>query len=112
MTVPDDYEFGTRGFDPGRWEGDDFTEPVGGPEEITMLGRLAWRVTLAPPPHKPEPMHMVIDQSTFLVLREGNDAFGTFHEWTELITDPEIDDALFTWTDTDRAAAGYEKRSG
>jgi hypothetical protein len=106
--VPDDYDFGVRLFDWDRWQGDDFTEPVGGPNEVSMLGRPAWRVVLAPPPHKPEPMQIVIDQRTFLTLREGNEAFGTYHEWSELDLDPDIDDDAFTWRDDDHLATRYQ----
>jgi hypothetical protein len=108
LLVPDDYEFGTRLFDWDRWTGDDFTTPVGGPEEVVMLERPAWRITLAPPPHKPEPMQIVVDQQTFLVLHEGNEAFSTHHEWIELNLDPDIDEDQFTWRDQDRLAEPYQ----
>jgi hypothetical protein len=108
LMVPDDYEFGTRRFDWDRWDGDDFTRPVGGPEEVVMLGRPAWRITLAPPPHKPEPMQLIVDQRTFVVLHEGNEAFDTQHEWAELDLDPDIDQDQFTWHDEDRLAERYQ----
>ncbi|WP_375483418.1 hypothetical protein [uncultured Jatrophihabitans sp.] len=108
LHAPDDYEFGVRLFDWSRWKGNDFTEPVDGPEEVLMLGRPAWRITLAPPPHKPEPMQIVVDQQTFLTLHEGNEAFGTYHRWSELDLDPHIDESVFAWNDTDRVASEYQ----
>jgi hypothetical protein len=108
LHVADDYEFGVHHFDWDRWEGTDFTEPIGGPSEITMLGRPAWRITLAPPAHKPEPMQIVVDQQTFLVLHEGSEAFGTYHQWTELDLAPDIDNDAFTWNDDDRLAMRYQ----
>jgi hypothetical protein len=108
VPVPDDYDFGVRPFDWDRWNGDDFTTPIGGPEEVVMLGRPAWRITLAPPPHKPEPIQMVVEQQTFLVLRRGNQAFGTYREWIELDLDPDIDEDQFTWRDQDRLAERYQ----
>lgn len=84
---PDDYEFGTARPDPDRWEGATFTRPTGPPVDLTFLGRPAWQVELAPPAHKPYPVQMIIDAETGLLLRQGNAAFGVFHEWVELDTD-------------------------
>lgn len=108
LHISDDYEFGVQYFDWDRWEGTDFTEPISGPDEIIMLGRPALRITLAPPAHKPEPMQIVVDQQTFLLLHEGNEAFHTFHQWAELDLDPEIDDDAFTWHNDDRLAMRYQ----
>ncbi|MBE7186808.1 hypothetical protein [Jatrophihabitans endophyticus] len=107
LHVPDDYEFGVRSEQSDRWEGNDFTEPIGGPEEGAMLGRPAWRITLAPPPHKPAPMYIVVDRETSLTLGEGNDTFGTYHHWVELDLDPSIDDDAFRWRDGDRPGTSY-----
>lgn len=79
-----------------RWEGDDFTLPTGPELATTLLGRAAWSVELAPPPHKPFPMQTVIDADTGLIMRAGSEAFGTFHEWTDLDTDADLPAALFT----------------
>ena len=108
LHIPDDYEFGVQYFDWDRWDGTDFTEPIGGPDGIIMLGRAAWRITLAPPTHKTEPMQIVVDQQTFLLLHEGNEAFGTYHQWVELDLDPDVDDDAFTWHDDDRLAMRYQ----
>jgi hypothetical protein len=107
VSAPDDYEFGTSrpGWD--RWEGDDFTQPVGRPVEMTFLGRRAWQIELAPPKHKPHPLQVVVDTETGLLLRQSNPAFDTFHEWIELDTDAQLSDELFVYTDGDRPARRY-----
>jgi hypothetical protein len=38
---------------------------------------------------------MVVDADTGLVLRQANQAFDTFHEWTEIDTDADLSDELF-----------------
>jgi hypothetical protein len=105
--APDDYEFGTARPHPDRWEGDDFTRPTGPPVEVMFLGRTAWQVELAPPAHKPHPVQVIIDAETGLPLREGNAAFGVFHEWVELDTDAHLPDELFEYTDADRPGRRY-----
>ncbi len=104
---PDDYEFGTTRDTDERWEGDDFTIPTSPAQETTFLGRPAWEIELAPPPHKPEPMQIIVDRHTGLLLREANLAFGTFHEWIELDTDPDLSDDLFVWRPSDTAGMRY-----
>jgi hypothetical protein len=73
--APDDHDFGTARPTEDRWQGDDFTIPTGPEAAVTFLGRPAWEVELAPPPHKPYPLKIVIDAETGLVLRQANDAF-------------------------------------
>lgn len=108
IPVPDDYEFGLKHFSWQRWEGNDFTAPTGPAVDTHFLGRPAWKVSLAPPPHKPFPLEMVIDQASGLVLAEGDPQGIWFSRWIELEVDPHIDEALFAWRDTDRLAARYE----
>jgi hypothetical protein len=101
--APDDFEFGCARPTEERWEADDFTAQTADEVPVTFLGRRGWAVELAPPKHKPFAMQIVIDAATGLLLREGNDAFGTFHEWTELDTTAELPDELFRFnpqTDT------------
>lgn len=95
--APDDLQFGTSRPSEDRWTGGDFTIPTGPERAVTFLGRRAWHVELAPPPHKPYPMQMTIDARSGLVLRQGNDTFGSFHEWTALDTEAELPDELFTF---------------
>jgi hypothetical protein len=103
--APDDLEFGSARPNEGRWTGDDFTIPTGAERAVTFLDRPAWQVELGPPPRKPYPMQMTVDAATGLVLREGNDALGSFHEWTELNIDADLPDHLFTFDpDTDLLA--------
>jgi hypothetical protein len=104
---PDDYEFGVARTDNDRWQGDDFTTPIGSPRETTFLGRPAWEIDLAAPEHKPHPMQITIDRQTGLVLCEANSAFATLHEWTQLDTDADLPDSLFTWSPNDAVARRY-----
>jgi hypothetical protein len=104
---PDDYEFGLMRDDERRWVGEDFTIPTSPARNTMFLGRPAWEIELAPPPHKPEPIQIVIDRVTGLVLRQASSAFATFHEWLELDTDPQLSDDLFTWQGTDTVAVRY-----
>ena len=90
-----------------RWRGDDFTRPTGPVGSTTFLGRAAWTVELAPPRHKPHPMQLVIDAETGLRLRQGNEAFGTVSEWTELVVGEPLDPTLFTW---DGAYVTYQEQ--
>jgi hypothetical protein len=80
-----------------RWEGNDFTHPTGPPSPTEMLGRPAWAVEVAPPPHKPFPLTMVVDAETGIVLHERNDGFGSVVEWTEIAFGAELPDKLFEW---------------
>jgi hypothetical protein len=104
---PDDYEFGTARPHADRWEGDDFTVPTAAPAKVVVVGRDAWEIELAPPAHKSQPMYIVIDAETGLLLREGNRAFGTSAEWTELDTSADLSDDLFEFSSTDRVAFRY-----
>lgn len=97
--TPDDYGFGVDRPRPDRWEGDDFTRPIGEPGATTFLGRPAWQIDLAPPPHKPYELTLVVDAATGLVLRQSNAGFGSYSEWTELDTAAELSEDLFVWDD-------------
>jgi hypothetical protein len=54
---------------------DDFSRPLGAVEEVDFLGRRAWRVLLAPPARKPQPLLQTIDVESGITLafqsREG-----------------------------------------
>ena len=78
--------------------GDDFTRPTGPVGSATFLGRAAWTVELAPPPHKPYPMQLVVDAQTGLVLQQRNDGFGSIDEWVEFVVGEHLDPELFTWS--------------
>jgi hypothetical protein len=82
---------------PTSWRGDDFTTPTGPPTRTTFLGRDAWHVELAPPPHKPAPVQLVVDAVTGMQLRWGSDRFGDVFRWISLETGVELDDSLFEW---------------
>lgn len=80
-----------------RWEGTDFTHPTGPIRPTEMLGRPAWAVELAPPPHKPFPLTMVVDAETGIVLHERNHGFGSVVEWVEIAFGADLPDELFEW---------------
>jgi hypothetical protein len=87
----------------------DFTRPAGPVSATTFLGRTAWSVELAPPPHKPHPIQLVVDAETGLVLQQRNDGFGTVDEWIEFVVGEPIDDELFAWTGAVRTLADRER---
>jgi len=80
------------------YAGNDFTQPAGNVEPTTFLGRPAWAVELAPPPHKPHPMQLVVDAETGIVLQQRNDGFGTVDEWVEFVTGEDFNSDVFTWS--------------
>ena len=84
--------------DPMDFLGDDFTRPTGPARAVTHLGRPAWEVELAPPPHKPYPLRLVVDAATGLVLEQRVEAVGAVDAWTELSMGDPLDPSLFTWT--------------
>lgn len=77
--------------------GNDFTRPTGPVGATTLLGRLAWTVELAPPPHKPHPIQLIVDAETGVVLQQRNDGFGTVDQWVEFTVGQKLDAALFEW---------------
>jgi hypothetical protein len=82
---------------PNSFTGDDFTRPTGPVGATTFLGRTAWTVELAPPPHKLYPMQLVVDAETGFVLQRGNDGFGLVSKWSEFTVGDPIPAELFTW---------------
>lgn len=84
--------------------GDDYTRPTGPVGATTHAGRSAWTVELAPPPHKPHPMQVVVDAATGVVLQQRVDAVGAVDEWVEITVGGPADPSLFRWTGPTRAA--------
>lgn len=82
---------------PRDWSGDDFTTPTGPPRAVTCLGRPAWEVELAPPPHKPSPLVLVVDAVTGMTYEQRSAAFGVLSRWTEIVTVESHPDELFRW---------------
>ncbi|EGD54013.1 hypothetical protein [Gordonia neofelifaecis] len=77
---------------------DDFTRPTDSPITIgEYLGRECWNVELAPPPHKPAPMQMVVDTETGATLQWRNDAYGASVSFTEFAVDTHRDVTFFVW---------------
>lgn len=85
--------------------GDDFTRPTGPVGSTRFLDRAGFTVELAPPPHKPHPLQLVVDAETGIVLQQRNDGFATVDEWVEFVTGEVLDPALFTWTGPTRSRA-------
>jgi hypothetical protein len=87
---PREFHWGGR-FSPGlinprALDGDDFTRPGGPVEEVTFLGRPAWRVLLLPPPHKPHPILQFTDVATGITLATQSPDGAYFLGFTELET--------------------------
>lgn len=91
------YNYAVERPNPTRWRGNDFTTPTGPATPTTYLGRDAYAVELAPPPHKPAPTTLLIDAATGMQLRWGSDEFGDVFRWTEIDDGVELADDLFTW---------------
>lgn len=74
---------------------DDFTRPIGPVEETTVIGRTAWRVLLAPPPRKPEPVWQVLDVESGVTLAYESPDGLTVVGFTCLSTDVRPADGAF-----------------
>lgn len=105
ITQEDDegYGFGSYGYaierpNPTNWRGDDFTTPTGPPRRTTYLGRDAWEIELAPPPHKPAPILLTIDALTGMQMRWHSERFGDVFRWTEISHGVVHADGVFDWT--------------
>jgi hypothetical protein len=103
------YLFGGTGLlfrrDANDFAGDDFTRPAGPVTATTFLGRPAWTVEVAPPPHKPYPLRLTIDAETGLILQKRNDGFGLVEEWTEFHLGEQLPAELFSWEGPTMSAA-------
>lgn len=97
-----------RRLPPSRWEGTDFTKLTGPITETEYLGRPAYAFELAPPPHKPYPLQMIVDAETGLVLRKANRDFGSYEEWVEIDFNPELPNELFVWDGPTRPPRDWE----
>jgi hypothetical protein len=74
---------------------DDFTRPAGPVRETTFIGRPAWRVLLAPPPRKPQPVWQVLDvQSGVTLAYESPDGL-TLVGFTSLATGVQLPPGTF-----------------
>lgn len=82
---------------PEEFAGDGSTRSIGPVGATTFLGRPAWTVELAPPPHKPDPVRLVVDAATGTVLRRSSDGTAAVDEWAEFVVGEELDPELFTW---------------
>ncbi len=78
-------------------ERNDFSRPMGPAEAAEVGGRRGWRFVLAPPPHKPAPLEVVLDDATGVVLELRSQGADYWETLTSFEADVEIDDALFAW---------------
>ncbi|NKR57768.1 hypothetical protein GS485_08510 [Rhodococcus hoagii] len=92
------------------WIGDDFTRPTGPIDTTVFLGREAWTLDLAPPPHKPFPIRIVVDRETGLLLQSRNDGAGVVDEWVEFEVGGTFDDRLFTYAGPVRSAEERQRQ--
>jgi len=69
---------------------DDFTRPLGPVEEVEFLGRPAWRVLLAPPPHKPRPVRQILDVVSGVTLAYRDPDGAAVVEFTAIETGAEL----------------------
>jgi hypothetical protein len=82
---------------PTRWRGNDFTTPTGPVTATTWLGRDAWEVEIAPPPHKSGNVSMVVDAVTGMQLSWRHEEHGDVFRWTHIEHGVDLDDSMFTW---------------
>ena len=74
---------------------DDFTQPIGPVEETRFIGRPAWRVMLAPPPRKPQPVWQVLDVESGVTLAYQSPGGLTLVSFTSLATGIAIPNGEF-----------------
>jgi hypothetical protein len=74
---------------------DDFTRPAGPVQEIVFIGRPAWRVLLAPPPHKPQPVWQILDVRSGVTLAYQSPDGPTLIAFTSLATDIDLPPETF-----------------
>lgn len=91
--------------DANRYVADKVIHPTGPVEPTTLLGRPAWAVELASLPDEPNPLHLVVDAETGLILQKRNDRFGFREEWTEFVIGEPTSPDWFEWSGASRSAA-------
>jgi hypothetical protein len=69
---------------------DDFTRPLGPVEVVEFLGRQAWQVLLAPPPHKPRPVWQVLDAVSGVTLAYRDPDGAAVVEFTAIETGADV----------------------
>ncbi|HEU5271945.1 MAG TPA: hypothetical protein VFU36_18630 [Jatrophihabitans sp.] len=82
--------------------GDDAIRPVSPIEPASFLGRPAWSVTLAAPPARPDPLLLVVDAETGLILQSRSVGWAA---WTEFVVGEPPPPDWFEWTGPSRSAA-------
>jgi hypothetical protein len=74
---------------------DDFSRPMSRVEEVPFIGRQAWRVLLAPPARKPQPVWQVLDVISGVTLAYLTTEGVSVAAFTELETDVELPPEAF-----------------
>jgi hypothetical protein len=115
ITQEDDegFGYGSYGYaierpNPTRWRGDDFTTPTGPARPTSYLGRDAWEIELAPPPHKPAPIILTMDAATGMRMRWHSGRFGDVFRWTDIDHGVMHAEELFDWTGDYAWAATFD----
>jgi hypothetical protein len=95
------------------FERGDYCTAAGPVTEVEHDGRRAWRVDLAPPPHKQGLLTLVVDDDAALLVKQENAAAGHLEELFGIVVDAPVQDAVFapqTERDLEQAldAARYE----
>jgi hypothetical protein len=76
----------------------EFSRLLSGPVEVRVADRRCWEVVLSPPPPKPYPLHVAIDDATGAVLRTNVHDYLVFEEMQQFTPDPpDLSDSLFEW---------------
>ena len=65
----------------------DFSTPRGDGSPVEIDGRPGWEFVLEPPPHKPYPLSVVIDDATGAVLEMRSVGIGSYTTLTKFETD-------------------------
>ena len=76
---------------------DDFSVPTGPGVAVEVAGRTAWEFVLAPPPRKPHPLRVAVDDTAGMLLRMAVPQADAYAEMVELHLDAPVPDDLFSW---------------
>lgn len=77
----------------------DFSIPMGPGVPVEVAGRRCWEFTLTPPPRKPHPLRLALDDLTGTVLRMAVPELGSIVVAERIETDVEVADDMFFWTE-------------
>ena len=78
-----------------QFERGDYCTAAGPVTQVVHDGRPAWRVELAPPPHKRGRLALTVDDATGLLVGKENTGGGHLWALHDLVVDEPLDDAVF-----------------